>query len=158
MGGASLLAGGLSLGMIMLPIFARTSEEAIKSIPGTVTEAGLGLGLTRRKVILRVVVRSATPAILTGFFLAIARVGGEAAPLLFTSLDSNGWPSASPRVVSEQIASLPVTIFELARKPFPEDVAAAWGAALVLVIFILMIRLSTNLFVRWRYGQGGVNL
>lgn len=158
MGGASLLAGGLSLAMIMLPIFARTTEEALKAIPLTVTEAGLGLGLPRRKVILRILMRSATPSIMTGFFLAVARVGGEAAPLLFTALDSNSWPRLGPRVVTEQIASLPVTIYELARKPFPQDYVLAWGASLVLVILILSIRLSTNLFVRWRYGQGGVHV
>lgn len=158
MGGASLLAGGLSLALIMLPVFARTTEEAVKAIPPTVTEAGLGLGLTRRKVILRVLVRSAMPSILTGFFLAVARVGGEAAPLLFTALDSNNWPRMGPAVVTEQIASLPVTIYELARKPFPDDYALAWGAALVLVILILTIRIGTHLFVRWRYGQGGVHI
>ena len=155
MGGASLLAGGLSLAMIMLPVFARTTEEALKAIPSTITEAGLGLGLPRRKVILRVLVRSSMPAILTGFFLSVARVGGEAAPLLFTALGSNSWPRMGPAVVTEQIASLPVTIYELARQPFPEMYALAWGAALVLVLFILSIRIATNLFVRWRYGQGG---
>ena len=155
MGGASLLAGSLSLAMIMLPVFTRTSEEALKAIPSTVTEAGLGLGLTRRRVIGRILLRSATPSMLTGLFLAIARVAGEAAPLLFTSLDSNHWPSAGPRVLTEQTAALPVTIFEMARRPFPEDYERAWGAALVLVGLILLLRFSTNLLVRWRYGQGG---
>ncbi len=156
MGGASLLAGAMSLAIIMLPVFARTAEEALKAVPPTVTEAGLGLGLPRRTVILRVLVRSAMPPILTGLFLAIARVGGEAAPLLFTALDSNHWPRFGPRVVTEQIASLPVTIYELARKPFREDYELAWGASLVLVVCIVAIRLSTNIYVRWRYGSGGV--
>jgi phosphate transport system permease protein len=156
MGGASLLAGGLSLAMIMLPVFARTTEEALKAIPSTVTEAGLGLGLPRRKVIVHLLVRSSTPAILTGFFLAIARVGGEAAPLLFTALGSNSWPQMGPGAMTEQIASLPVTIYELARDPFPGTYQLAWGASLVLVALILAIRLSTNLYVHWRYGQGGV--
>lgn len=158
MGGASLLAGSLSLAMIMLPVFARTSEEAIKAIPSTVTEAGLGLGLTRRRVIGRILLRSATPSMLTGLFLAIARVAGEAAPLLFTSLDSNHWPTAGPRVLTEQTAALPVTIFEMARRPFPEDYERAWGAALILVGLILLLRFSTNLLVRWRYGQGGTHV
>ena len=155
MGGASLLAGGLSLAMIMLPVFARTTEEALKAIPSTITEAGLGLGLPRRQVILRVLVRSSMPAILTGFFLSVARVGGEAAPLLFTALGSNSWPRIGPAVVTEQIASLPVTIYELARQPFPDIYALAWGASLVLVVFILSIRIATHLFVHWRYGQRG---
>lgn len=158
MGGASLLAGGLSLAMIMLPIFARTTEEAVKAIPLTVTEAGLGLGLPRRKIIMRILVRSAMPSIMTGFFLAVARVSGEAAPLLFTALDSNSWPRLGARVMTEQISSLPVTIYELARKPFPQDYVLAWGASLVLVFLILSVRISTNLFVRWRYGQGGAHV
>lgn len=158
MGGASLLAGGVSLAMIMLPILTRTTEEALKAIPHTVTEAGLGLGLPRRTVILRVLVRSAMPAMVTGFFLSLARVGGEAAPLLFTALASNNWPTAGPRAITEQIASLPVVIYELARQPFPDLYVLAWGASLVLVMLILIVRLTANLYVRWHYGQRGAIL
>lgn len=158
---SSLLAGGLALAMIMLPIFARTTEEAVRSIPDTVTEAGLALGLPRRRVILRVVLRGAIPAVLTGFFLALARVGGEAAPLLFTVAGSNYWPShdlkdiATLSTVREPIASLPVIIYEYAKSPFAEQVSLAWGASLLLVIIILTIRLSTHALVRWQYGQEG---
>ena len=159
--GFSALAGGLSLAMIMLPIFARTTEEAIKSIPPTVNEAGLALGLPRRRVILRIVLRSAMPAVLTGFFLAVARVGGEAAPLLFTAFGSNSWPSHSARdlvtfkPLTEQVASLPQIIYEYAKDPRPEVVSLAWGASLLLVGMILTIRLGTNLYIRYRYGNGG---
>lgn len=155
----SLLAGGVSLAMIMVPIFARTSEEALKAIPATVMEAGLGLGLPRWRVVLQVLLRSALPAVLTGFFLALARVSGEAAPLLFTVGGSNFWPSHSPEALAtlepltEQVASLPVLVYEYAKDPRPSKHEAAWGAALVLVTIILAIRLSTHAFIRWRYGQ-----
>jgi phosphate transport system permease protein len=155
MGGPSLIAAGASLAMIMLPIFARATEEAVKAVPPTVTEAGLGLGLARRKVMLRILLRSATPAVLTGFFLSLARVGGEAAPLLFTSLGSNSWPQASPKVFTQQIASLPVAIYELVRDPMVVNRELAWGASLVLVAMILAFRLSTNALIRWHYGRQG---
>jgi phosphate transport system permease protein len=149
--GFSMLAGGLSLGMIMLPIFARTSEQALQAIPKTVDEAGLALGLPRRRVVLRILLRSATPAVLTGMFLSLARVAGEAAPLLFTAFGSNVWPE-SPL---QPVGSLPQLLFDYARQPFEELVRQAWGAALVLVSLILAIRLATNAYTRWRYARAG---
>jgi len=147
--GFSMIAGGLALSLIMLPIFARTTEEALRSIPRTVDEAGLALGLPRRRVALRIILRASFPAVLTGLFLALARVGGEAAPLLFTAFGSNDWPQ-SP---TEPVASLPQLLFDYARQPFEELVRQAWGAALVLVALILSIRLTTNAYVRWRFGK-----
>jgi phosphate transport system permease protein len=135
----------------MLPIFARTSEQALRAIPRSVDEAGLALGLPRRKVILRIVLRSATPAVLTGMFLSLARVAGEAAPLLFTAFGSNAWP----RSPMEPVGSLPQLLFDHARQPFEELVRQAWGAALVLVALILGIRLLTHGYTRWRYAHGG---
>ena len=147
--------------MIMLPIFARTTEEAVKSIPATVTEAGLALGLPRRRVVMRVVLRGAIPGVLTGFFLALARVGGEAAPLLFTVSLNNYWPSHAVKELAtlaplrEPVASLPVVIYEYAKSPFAEQVSLAWGASLLLVVMILSIRLTTHALVRWQYGKEG---
>ncbi|NLG42310.1 MAG: phosphate ABC transporter permease PstA [Phycisphaerae bacterium] len=149
--GFSLLAGGLALAMIMLPIFARTTEEAVRAIPPSVDEAGLALGLPRRRVVLWIVLRSAVPAVLTGLFLALARVAGEAAPLLFTAFGSNAFPG-SPL---EPAGSLPQLLFEYARQPFEELVRQAWGAALVLVAMILAVRLLTHAYTRWRYGGHG---
>jgi phosphate transport system permease protein len=149
--GFSMIAGGLSLGMIMLPIFARTAEQAQRAIPRSVDEAGLALGLPRRKVILWIVLRSATPAVLTGMFLSLARVAGEAAPLLFTAFGSNAWPEGP----TEPVGSLPHLLFDYARQPFEELVRQAWGAALVLVAMILGIRLLTHGYTRWRYADGG---
>jgi phosphate transport system permease protein len=156
--GLSALAGSLALAMIMLPIFARATEEALKAIPKTVDEAGLGLGLPRRTVVVRILVRAATPSILTGLFLALARVGGEAAPLLFTTQSSSFWPShglkelATLQPLREPVASLPLVIFEYSKSPYDDWKAQAWGASLVLVAMVLAIRLSTRAFVAWRYG------
>jgi phosphate transport system permease protein len=149
--GFSMLAGGLALGMIMLPIFARTAEEALRIIPWSIEEAGLALGLPRRRVVLRIVLRAAIPAIFSGMFLAIARVAGEAAPLLFTAFGSNQWPQSPMKPVG----SLPQLLYDYARQPFEELVRQAWGAALVLVAMILLIRLATHGYVRWRYGREG---
>jgi phosphate transport system permease protein len=150
--GFSMIAGGLALAMIMLPIFARTTEEALRAIPRTVDEAGLALGMTRSRVIVRVVLRASMPAVLTGMFLAIARIAGEAAPLLFTAFGSNERPGSPMKPVG----SLPQLLFDYARQPFEELVRQAWGAALVLVTLILGIRLLTNVYTRWRYGAAGV--
>ena len=148
--GFSMLSGGLALAIIMLPIFARTTEEALRSVPKSVDEAGLALGLPRRRVVLRIILRSAMPAVLTGMFLSVARVAGEAAPLLFTAFGSNDLP----RSPLQPVGSLPHLLFEYARQPFPELVQQAWGAALVLVVLILGTRLTTNGVARWRYGRG----
>jgi phosphate transport system permease protein len=147
--GFSMVAGGLSLAMIMLPIVARTTEGAVRSIPSHVDEAGLALGLPRRRVIMRIVLRSAIPGVLTGMFLALSRVAGEAAPLLFTAFGSNALPT-SPL---EPTGSLPQLLFDYARQPFEELVQQAWGAALVLVAMILVIRLLSNAYAGWRYGR-----
>ncbi|HEY7120867.1 MAG TPA: phosphate ABC transporter permease subunit PstC [Tepidisphaeraceae bacterium] len=156
--GLSTLAGAMALGMIMLPIFARATEEALKAIPKTVDEAGLGLGLPRRTVVLRILVRAAMPAILTGLFLALARIGGEAAPLLFTTQSSNFWPDhrlidlLQLEPLRKPVASLPLIIFEYSKSPYEDWKAQAWGASLVLVCLVLAIRLSTRAYTAWRYG------
>jgi phosphate transport system permease protein len=155
--GYSMLSGGLALSIIMLPIFARTTEEALRSVPKSVDEAGLALGLPRRRVVLRIILRAAMPAVLTGMFLAIARVAGEAAPLLFTAFGSNTMPKTAKQLGEwplEAVGSLPQLLFDYARQPFPELVQQAWGAALVLVVLILGTRLTTNGLARWRYGRG----
>ncbi len=148
--GYSMLAGGIALAIIMLPIFARTTEQALRAIPTSVDEAGLALGLPRRRVVMRIILRSAMPAVLTGMFLSLARVAGEAAPLLFTAFGSNEFPGKP----TQPVGSLPQLLFDYARQPFAELVKQAWGAALVLVVLILGTRLMTNGFSRWRYGRG----
>jgi phosphate transport system permease protein len=162
--GFSTLAGALALAIIMLPIFARATEEALKAIPKTVDEAGLGLGLPRRTVVLRILIRAAMPSILTGLFLSLARVAGEAAPLLFTTDKSEFWPShgikdlATLKPLTEPISSLPIVVFNYTTSPKPELNAQAWGAALLLVIMVLTIRLSTKAYTAWRYGGKGTHV
>jgi phosphate transport system permease protein len=148
--GFSLLAGGMALALIMLPIFVRGTEQAILGIPMTVDEAGLALGLPAYRVLLRIVLRAAIPAVMTGLFLALARIGGEAAPLLMTSFGNRTW-SSSPM---DKTASLPVLLFNYAKSGFEEQNRQAWGAAMVLVIIILGFRLLTRLYNRWQYGHG----
>ncbi len=147
----SMLAGSLALAMIMLPIFARMTEEAVSMVPRTVEEAGLGLGIPRYRVILRIVLRSAMPAVLTGLFLALARVAGEAAPLLFTSFGDMRWPAG----IDAPVASLPVLLFTYAISPFEEWHRQAWGAALLLTFGVLLVRLVTRFYTHWRYGPAG---
>jgi phosphate transport system permease protein len=146
--GYSMFAGGLALGMIMLPIFARMSEEAMRQIPGTVEEAGLGLGLTRRKVITRIILRAAMPAVLTGAFLALSRVAGEAAPLLFTAF---GTFNSTPTTVDEPVWSLPVALYQYFDLG-TDRLNQAWAASVVLVVMILALRLIMNFYTRRRYG------
>jgi phosphate transport system permease protein len=148
--GFSLLAGGLALALIMLPIFVRGTEQAILGIPMSVDEAGLALGLPAYRVLLRIVLRAAIPAVMTGLFLALARIGGEAAPLLMTSFGNRTW-SSSPM---DKTASLPVLLFNYAKSGFEDQNRQAWGAAMVLVIIILAFRLLTRLYNRWQYGHG----
>lgn len=148
--GFSLLAGGLALALIMLPIFVRGTEQAIRAIPSTVDEAGLALGLPGYRVLLRIVLPAAVPAVMTGLFLALARVSGEAAPLLMTSFGKSTW-TTSPL---EKAASLPVLLFNYAKSADEVQNRQAWGAAMVLVIIILGFRLLTRLYNRWQYGQG----
>ncbi len=162
--GFSTLAGSLALSIIMLPIFARATEESLKAIPKTVDEAGLGLGLPRRTVVLRILIRAAMPSILTGLFLALARVGGEAAPLLFTTHKSEFWPAhslgdlATLKPLTQPVSSLPMVVFNYTNSPIPELNSQAWGAALVLVIMVLAIRLSTQAYTAWRYGGKGTHV
>ena len=116
--GYSMLAGGIALAMVMLPIFARSAEETLRAIPRHVNEAGLALGLPRRVVIRRILLRAALPSLLTALFLALARISGEAAPLLFTAFGSN----QSPNSLTRPVESLPQLLYDYARQPFQEMV------------------------------------
>lgn len=146
MGYFSALAGGIALGIIMIPGVARTTEEMLRLVPHTVREGALALGVPRWVATMRVVVPTAAPGIVTGVMLAIARVAGETAPLLFTS---PGSPFLSLRW-DEPIASLPVQIFTFAIQPYKAAHEKAWGAALVLILLILVLNGGARLLVRYR--------
>lgn len=140
----SALAGALSLAFIMVPIVARTTEELLRLVPVHIREAGLALGLPRWKVILRIVLRGSLGGIMTGVMLAVARVAGETAPLLFTALGNNYWHQG----LDQPIASLPVQIYNYAISPFEDLHRQAWAGALVLVLFVFAINVITRLLLR----------
>jgi len=137
----SALAGGIALGIIMLPIIIKTSEEILKLVPAHIREAGLALGLPRWKVILFIILKGEISNLLTGIILSISRASGETAPLLFTAF-GNMYLSYE---LKEPMASLPVQIYTYAISPFKDWQQQAWAGAFVLVTIIL----TMNLFARF---------
>lgn len=144
----SALAGGVALGIIMIPTVARNTEELLRLMPTHIREAGLALGLPRWKVIVRIVLRGARSGIMTGVMLAIARVAGETAPLLFTALNNRFWQIR----LDQPIASLPVQIYSYAISPFEDWHRQAWAGALVLVVFVFAINITSRLVLRTETG------
>ncbi|MEO8901687.1 MAG: phosphate ABC transporter permease PstA, partial [Polyangiaceae bacterium] len=128
----SAFAGGIALAVLMLPTVTRTTEELLRLVPESLREAALGLGLPKWRATLRVVLRTAAPGIATGVMLAVARVAGETAPLLFTAFNNRFWSSG----LNEPTASLPVNIYTYAVSPYEEWHRQAWAAALVLLLLI----------------------
>lgn len=142
----SAIAGGVALGILMLPTVTRTTEELIRLVPDTLREAALALGVPKWRATLRVVLRTALPGIVTGLMLAVARAAGETAPLLFTAFNNRFW-SAS---LDKPMASLPVQIFTYAVSPYDDWHRQAWAAALVLVAAVLVLNVAARLVV---YGR-----
>ncbi len=138
------IAGGAALAIIMIPTIARTTEELLRLVPIHIREAGLALGIPRWKVTLRIVLQGSLGGIVTGVMLALARVSGETAPLLFTALGSQFWS----RNIDEPMASLPVQIFNYAISPFEEWHKLAWGGAFILVVFIFLLNLGMRLILK----------
>ncbi|HEY2410306.1 MAG TPA: phosphate ABC transporter permease PstA [Polyangiaceae bacterium] len=144
----SAWAGGVALAVLMLPTVTRTTEELLKLVPESLREAALGLGVPKWRATLRVMLRTAAPGIATGVMLAVARVAGETAPLLFTAFNNRFWSNG----VDEPTASLPVNIYTYAVSPYEDWHAQAWAAALVLLIMVLLLNISARLLVRNRVG------
>lgn len=140
----SMLAGAVALAVLMLPTVTRTTEELMRLVPAQLKEAGLGLGLPRWRVTLQVVLPTALPGIATGLMLAVARICGETAPLLFTALSNRFWNDG----IDQPVASLPVQIYTYAVSPFDDWHRQAWAAALMLVAFILFLNVTARLVVR----------
>ncbi|MEO6993577.1 MAG: phosphate ABC transporter permease PstA [Lacunisphaera sp.] len=136
----SAYAGGIALGLMMIPLVMRTTEEMLLLVPQSYREAALALGIPRWKIITVIVVRTAMKGIITGVLVALARVAGETAPLLFTALGNNFWNHN----LAEPIAALPLQIFSYAISPYDDWHRQAWAGALVLLSIIL----SLNIFVR----------
>ena len=144
----SAFAGGIALALIMIPIVARTTEEMIKLVPHSLREGALALGAPQWRVTLGVVLPAAASGIATGAMLAIARVSGETAPLLFTAFGSRFFP----RSLNEPIASLTVQIYNYAISPYDEWHAQAWAATLVLMALILSINILVRFLTRQKFS------
>ena len=142
----SALSASFAFAILMLPLLIRTSEESIRSVPRPILEGALALGLTTFRSTLRIVLPVAWPTIMTGLLLAIARVAGETAPLLFTAFGSQFW-ELNPNA---PMAQLSLQIFTYAISPYRDWQSQAWGAALLLVIAVLILNILARLFLRSR--------
>lgn len=143
----SALAGGVALSFIMIPMIARTTEEMVRAVPNVLREASLGLGATYARTMWSVVLPAARGGIVTGVMLALARVFGEAAPLLFTALGNRFWNLYLDR----PMANLPTQIYEYAKSPYEDWHRQAWAAALVLIIVVLVLNIIARVSTRERY-------
>jgi phosphate transport system permease protein len=146
----SALAGSVALAMLMMPMVMRTTEEMIKLVPNSLREAALALGYPRWRTSLSVVARTALPGILTGSLLAIARIAGETAPLLFTALGSQYLTTD----LNEPMAALPLIVFTYATGPYEEWHQFAWAAALVLILVVLILSLGARLAIGRNRSNG----
>ena len=140
----SATAGGIALGIMMIPIIARTTEELLLLVPGTMREGALALGATRARAVMTVVLPAAMPGIITGIVLALARIAGETAPLLFTSFN-NSFFSTSLR---QPISSLTVMVYNYAQSPYADWHRQAWAGALVLVTIVLLCSILARVATR----------
>ena len=144
--GFSAYAGGLALGLIMIPLILRTTEEMILLVPNGYREAALALGVARWKTIVHIVLKTASKGIITGILLALARVGGETAPLLFTAFGNRFWNHS----LSQPIAALPLQIFTYAISPYDDWHRQAWAGALVLVTGVFCVNVLVRILTRGR--------
>ena len=143
MGHFSALAGAIALGFIVLPVVVRTTDEMLRLVPTQMREAALSLGIPQWKVVLQVLYRSALPGIVTGILLALARISGETAPLLFTALNNQYWSTD----VTSPMANVPVVIFQYAMSPYDAWHSLAWAGAFVLMLFVLAVSLLARTIV-----------
>jgi phosphate transport system permease protein len=144
--GYSAIAGAIALSIMMLPVILRTTEEMIKLVPRSLNEAALGLGAPVWRSSLTVILPAALTGILTGVMLAVARVSGETAPLLFTAQGSN----VASTDLSQPMAALPLTMYKYAIDPDPVRNTQAWGIALVIVVFVLVLNVSARAILNRR--------
>ncbi len=149
MKGFSAWAGGIVLGMMMIPLIMRTSEEVLQLVPNGYREAALALGIAQWRTITQIVLRTALKGIVTGILLAVARVAGETAPLLFTAFGNRFWTHS----LSDPIAALPLQIFSYAISPYDDWHRQAWAGALVLLLLITVVNVSVRVLTRDRFSQ-----
>ncbi len=165
----SALAGGTALAILMLPTIIRTTEEMLKLVPHNLREGSLALGAPEWKTTLSVNIPAAASGIVTGILLGIARASGETAPLLFTALGNENYEIGKivrggvashlslftilGRLFEQPVDSLPLTLWKYAQQPYPERINQAWAAALVLMLFVLVVNISARLWVQLRTNQ-----
>jgi phosphate transport system permease protein len=143
----SAIAGGAVLGMMMIPLVMRTTEEVLQLVPNGYREAAFALGISKWRTIVQIVLRTATKGIVTGVLLALARVAGETAPLLFTALGNRYWAHK----LTEPIAAMPLQIFAYALGPYQDQHRQAWAAAFVLLLLVLAINIGVRFLTRDRF-------
>ncbi len=143
MGHFSALAGAIALAFIVLPVVVRTTDEMLRLVPSQMREAALSLGVPQWKVTMQVLYRSALPGIVTGILLALARISGETAPLLFSALNNQYWTTD----ILSPMANVPVVIFQYAMSPYDNWHSLAWAGAFVLTMFVLLISLVARAIV-----------
>ncbi|MCL4562601.1 MAG: phosphate ABC transporter permease PstA [Chloroflexi bacterium] len=159
----SALAGSIALAVLMLPIIIRTAEEMIKLVPKNLRAGALALGSPEWRAALQVTLPAAISGIMTGFLLGLARVSGETAPLLFTSLGNDrfeigrlvqagfrsgqSFPEILYNIIQQPVDSLPLTLYKYTQQPFPAQIQQAWGVALVLIVLILMFNIAARYWV-----------
>lgn len=147
MGGFSALSGGVALGIMMLPVVIKSTEETLKLIPDTLREASLALGVPYHRTVLKVILPAGLGGIMTGILVSVARIAGETAPLLFTAFGS---PYMNANIL-KPINSLPLVVFNYATSPYPDWHSLAWGASFVLVVLVLCLNLAAKLVTRkWK--------
>jgi len=149
MHGSSALAGGVVLGMMMIPLVMRTTEEVLQLVPAGYREAAYALGIAKWKTIVKIVLRTAMKGIVTGVLLALARVAGETAPLLFTALGNLGWTHH----LTEPIAAIPLQIFNYAISPYDDWHRQAWAGAFVLLMLVLAVNVGVRFLTRDRLAK-----
>ncbi|MBI4502078.1 MAG: phosphate ABC transporter permease PstA [Gemmatimonadetes bacterium] len=150
MGHFSALAGGVALALLMIPMVTRTTEEMVRLVPHSLTEAALALGYSRWRTSLGIAVRTAWPGIMTGALVAVARIAGETAPLLFTALGNLNFRLD----ILQPMQTLSLQIYVYATGPFEEWHRLAWGAALVLMALVLVFGLAARYATRARFSHG----
>ena len=145
MGHFSAWAGSVALAIIVIPVVVRTTEDMLNLVPSTLREAASALGAPKWKVIVLVSYRAAIQGMLTGVMLAVARIAGETAPLLFTALNNQFWSTD----LNAPMANLPVVIFQFAMSPYADWQVLAWGGALLITITVLFLNIGARLLASW---------
>ncbi|RZI40455.1 phosphate ABC transporter permease PstA [Herbaspirillum sp. HC18] len=141
-------AGAITLALIVLPVVVRTTDEMLRLVPQAMREAALSLGIPQWKVTTQILYRAALPGITTGVLLALARISGETAPLLFTALNNQYWGSS----LSSPTASIPVVIFQYAMSPYDAWHSLAWAGAFIVTIFVLLLSIGSRVILRKARG------